>query len=389
MQTRENQPGIQVNAISHRNQVRLGHWFGHDPGPAAVARSIPGARWSATLKCWHVPDAEEVHRLLRTLGLWHNPPSPSETQETSIEPVKTASSNTHSGTTVGVQTPGVLSGISSQKEEHSVPPQTDTQGAADIPVLLKRGKLEIALQAQRFVIAHPYLAGEGVFIKSFSGRWWPFVRHPVCNNLGTDVRSMLLHSVLKGRFSKVFCLGLLWECLAFRGEGKDARSEGDAPHRLRVVTPKPGIVSYFKMRIPGLSYFAPRSAGVTEAPCPLQSRENDDIRGTSPCTPLEIRALTGLIRPFGQFSFHWAIQKKRNIDTRMLRILGRCGAIRRHIGSPDCMRRCGLERLTSAHLRDFSADRSFATPAPKPRKSGDPLAGIVKRHDIENSNLEL
>jgi hypothetical protein len=51
----------------------------------------------------------------------------------------------------------------------------------------------------------------------------------------------------------------------------------------------------------------------------------------------------------------------------------RCGAIRRHIGSPDCMRRCGLERLTSANLRDFSADRSFATPAPKPRKSGDPL----------------
>jgi hypothetical protein len=51
----------------------------------------------------------------------------------------------------------------------------------------------------------------------------------------------------------------------------------------------------------------------------------------------------------------------------------RCGAIRRHIGSPDCMRRCGLERLTSAHLRDFSADRSFASPAPKPRKSGDPL----------------
>jgi hypothetical protein len=59
-------------------------------------------------------------------------------------------------------------------------------------------------------------------------------------------------------------------------------------------------------------------------------------------------------------------------------VLGRCGAIRRHIGSPDCMRRCGLERLTSAHLRDFSAARSFATPAPKPRKSGDPLAVRLK-----------
>ena len=55
----------------------------------------------------------------------------------------------------------------------------------------------------------------------------------------------------------------------------------------------------------------------------------------------------------------------------------RCGAIRRHIGSPDCMRRCGLERLTSAHLRDFSAARSFATPAPKPRKSGDPLSVML------------
>jgi hypothetical protein len=64
----------------------------------------------------------------------------------------------------------------------------------------------------------------------------------------------------------------------------------------------------------------------------------------------------------------------------------RCGAIRRHIGSPDCMRRCGLERLTSAHLRDFSADRSFATPAPKPRKSGDPLIPI-SRTKLNNKTL--
>ncbi len=46
------------------------------------------------------------------------------------------------GTTVGVPTPGELSGISSQKEEHSVLPQMDTQEAADIPVL-KQGKLKI------------------------------------------------------------------------------------------------------------------------------------------------------------------------------------------------------------------------------------------------------
>jgi hypothetical protein len=67
----------------------------------------------------------------------------------------------------------------------------------------------------------------------------------------------------------------------------------------------------------------------------------------------------------------------RNPPERKAR--NRCGAIRRHIGSPDCMRRCGLERLTSAHLRDFSAARSFATPAPKPRKSGDPLPATLGR----------
>ncbi|MCC6753334.1 MAG: hypothetical protein IT266_05040, partial [Saprospiraceae bacterium] len=188
MQTRENQPGIQVNAVSHRNQVRLGHWFGHDPGFVAVARSTPGARWSAALRCGHAPDAEVVPALRSAPGLGHNPESTLEKLAPSFAAVRPTNINLFTGTTVGVQTPGVLSGISSQKEEHSVLPHTDTQGAADIPILLKRGKLEIALRAQRFVIALPYLAGERVFIKSFSGRWGPFVRHPVCKDLGTEVR---------------------------------------------------------------------------------------------------------------------------------------------------------------------------------------------------------
>ena len=43
-----------------------------------------------------------------------------------------------SGTTVGVPTSGVLSGISFGEEEHSVLPQTDNQEAADIPVVLQQ-----------------------------------------------------------------------------------------------------------------------------------------------------------------------------------------------------------------------------------------------------------
>lgn len=46
-----------------------------------------------------------------------------------------------SGTTVGVPTSGVLSGIASPGEAHSVLPQTDNQGAADIPVLKQGTKL--------------------------------------------------------------------------------------------------------------------------------------------------------------------------------------------------------------------------------------------------------
>ncbi|MCC6753293.1 MAG: hypothetical protein IT266_04830, partial [Saprospiraceae bacterium] len=172
MQTRENQPGIQVNAISHRNQVRLVHWFGHDPGLAALVRSIPGARWRVALKCGPVPDAEVVPALRSASGLGHNPESTTEKLSPTFTAVRPTNFNHFTGTTVGVQTAGVLSGISSQKEEHSVLPHSDTQGAADIPVLLKRGKLEIALQAQRFVIALPYHAGDVAFIRSLPGSWW-------------------------------------------------------------------------------------------------------------------------------------------------------------------------------------------------------------------------
>ena len=45
----------------------------------------------------------------------------------------------HSGTTVGVPTSGVLSGIASPGEAHSVLPQMDIQEAADIPVVLQQG----------------------------------------------------------------------------------------------------------------------------------------------------------------------------------------------------------------------------------------------------------
>ncbi len=52
-----------------------------------------------------------------------------------------------SGTTVGVPTSGVLSGISSEKEELSVLPQLDTQVAADIPAL-QQGQRRGFLQSQ-------------------------------------------------------------------------------------------------------------------------------------------------------------------------------------------------------------------------------------------------
>ena len=46
---------IKVKKIKHHNENRLGLFFDKDLDIIAKIRLIPGCRWSATKRCWHIP----------------------------------------------------------------------------------------------------------------------------------------------------------------------------------------------------------------------------------------------------------------------------------------------------------------------------------------------
>jgi integrase/recombinase XerD len=46
---------LRVEVMMHRNQKRIGLFFRKDQELIAMVRTIPGCKWSATKKCWHIP----------------------------------------------------------------------------------------------------------------------------------------------------------------------------------------------------------------------------------------------------------------------------------------------------------------------------------------------
>lgn len=58
---------IAVTRIIHQDEGRLALKFDYDSDLIALARSLPGAAWSSTLKAWHIPDhPQEKHTLFTT-----------------------------------------------------------------------------------------------------------------------------------------------------------------------------------------------------------------------------------------------------------------------------------------------------------------------------------
>lgn len=165
-------PTIRIASIQHRGEARIGLWFPYNKEIMTRVRTIPGATWSASLRCWHIPDSTEGMHALEHAGLSLE----TKTEDfSSTTPCPTHSEKTElhsSGTTVDVPTSGALSGISSIEEEHSVLPQSDKTVAADIPVAPQQGPLEIVLQAQQFVIRIPYQPADVDFLRSLAGSWW-------------------------------------------------------------------------------------------------------------------------------------------------------------------------------------------------------------------------
>ena len=53
---------MKVELAEHRGERRILLMFEKDSALDKQVRSLPGVRWSRTLKCWHVPDNEENRR---------------------------------------------------------------------------------------------------------------------------------------------------------------------------------------------------------------------------------------------------------------------------------------------------------------------------------------
>ena len=51
---------IRVSRILHRQQRRIFLHFEHDKALNQFFKSLPGARWSRTHKCWHIPDSKTI-----------------------------------------------------------------------------------------------------------------------------------------------------------------------------------------------------------------------------------------------------------------------------------------------------------------------------------------
>jgi integrase/recombinase XerD len=51
---------FQIESIEHRGEKRLALYFPYNTGLIQQVKALPHARWSASMKCWHVPDTMEV-----------------------------------------------------------------------------------------------------------------------------------------------------------------------------------------------------------------------------------------------------------------------------------------------------------------------------------------
>ena len=58
-----------IESIVHKGEKRIKLIFGYDKELIAGVKEISGARWSNTMKCWHVPDNENSLTALKNLPI--------------------------------------------------------------------------------------------------------------------------------------------------------------------------------------------------------------------------------------------------------------------------------------------------------------------------------
>ncbi|HQW55719.1 MAG TPA: tyrosine-type recombinase/integrase [Saprospiraceae bacterium] len=200
---------IRTAPLHHRGERRIGLFFSYDAELIRLVRTLPEARWSASLKCWHVPDTTAGKAALMSfLEQFSNRNS------ASAEYLDSNNTNTQSpypsGTIVDVPTSDELSGISSHLEELSVIPLQDPQQVTDISGASNQEILEIIIQASQFIIQMPYHKKDVDFIKSLPGSWWHYnSRRWMVRAILTNLEALQTHFAYWSPDAYARCMNLI------------------------------------------------------------------------------------------------------------------------------------------------------------------------------------
>ena len=55
---------ITIEKVIHKGESRIALRFPFDSELIAIVKELPGARWSQTMNCWHIPDNSETLKKL-------------------------------------------------------------------------------------------------------------------------------------------------------------------------------------------------------------------------------------------------------------------------------------------------------------------------------------
>ncbi len=60
---------IKIERAKHRGQAVIKLIFGYDAALVATVKTLNGARWSSTMRCWWLPDSSETIVALKQAGI--------------------------------------------------------------------------------------------------------------------------------------------------------------------------------------------------------------------------------------------------------------------------------------------------------------------------------
>lgn len=151
---------VQIEPVLHGGESRIALRFPYDAQLIQQVKALPGARWSATKRYWHVPDTVESKIALRKANVAIEADNSPAAQSSSAKaPLVDTPTMSPTGTTADVPAQGEISGISCLQETSVLPP-SDTRAAADILGSTGQDPVEITLQGRSLVIRMPYQASD-------------------------------------------------------------------------------------------------------------------------------------------------------------------------------------------------------------------------------------